>query len=177
MTEEEFFLEVARKTVGEDYLDVLNHLIKKGTEITDKDLAAEMNLKDNEVRKKLYVLQEYGFVTYRKVRDKETGWYVYYWKANVESLNEIILQRKREVLNKLKMRLEGDSSQVYYVCPNDGYKVDFDAAMEQDFKCPKCGTPFEVYDSERFNSTLRTLIEKLGNEIENETKLLGNKSS
>ncbi|MCQ4336570.1 MAG: transcription factor, partial [Sulfolobales archaeon] len=54
MAEEELFLEVARKTVGEDYLDVLNHLIKKGTEITDKDLAAEMNLKDNEVRKKLY---------------------------------------------------------------------------------------------------------------------------
>jgi transcription initiation factor TFIIE subunit alpha len=177
MNEHDIFIEIAKKTVGEEYVDVLEYLLKKGSEMTDKDLATEMNVKDNEVRKKLYVLQEHGFITYRKVRDKETGWYIYYWKANVESLNEILLQRKREVLNKLKARLESDSSQVYYVCTSDGYKADFDMAMETDFKCPKCGLPLEVYDSERLTSTLKVLVEKLSKEIENETKLIGNKSS
>ncbi len=170
---EKTFLKLAKELVGEENVDVLEFLLKKNTEMTDKDIANEMGIKDNDVRRKLYLLYDNGFVTYRKTRDKETGWYIYYWKANIEAINEILIQRKREVLNKLKARLASELGQTFYYCPNDGFRADFDTAMETDFKCIRCGTPLEVYDSERAKTVLTEIIKRLEEEIDRETRLVG----
>lgn len=163
--------------MGEEVIDVLQFLVSKGYEMTDDDIAKEMNVKVNEIRKKLYLLAEQGFVSYRKVRDKDTGWYIYYWKPNIESLNEILLNRKRAVLEKLKVRLEYEKGGPYYICPQDTTRFTLEEALDNGFKCPKCGSPLQEYDSQKVIKFLEEKIKQLSEEIERETLSEKNRSS
>ena len=73
------------KTIGElddststDILSILN-----GTEeVTDEQLAEKSGMRLNVVRKILYKLYDNRLASYRRVRDKNTGWFVYFWKLN-----------------------------------------------------------------------------------------------
>ncbi|BCU67377.1 transcription factor [Sulfolobales archaeon HS-7] len=171
---EELLIKMAKEILGDDVIDVLSLLIKRREEMKDEDIANELNLKINDVRKVLYMLAEQGFVISRRTRDKDTGWYIYFWRANLEQINNIILNRKRAILEKLKLRLEFESSNTFYVCNNDYARYTFDEAFENQFKCPRCGSPLSYYDSEKVKERLRERIEKLEEEIANETKASSN---
>lgn len=166
----ELILKMAQEMLGEDVVEVLDLLLKKKVEMLDEDIANAMGVKVNNVRKVLYVLADHGFVTSRKTRDKETGWYIYYWKANVEQINNILLNRKREILEKLRSRLDFESSTTFYLCPEDFTRFTFDEAFEEQFKCPKCGIPLVFYDSEKIKTILMQKIRELEEEIDRETK-------
>ncbi|BFH73370.1 transcription factor [Sulfurisphaera javensis] len=167
---EELILSLAKDLVGEDATELLRFLLKKRTEMTDEDIAKELNIKVNEIRKKLYLLSDQGFITYRKTRDKDTGLFIYYWKVNLDQINELLLNRKRLVLEKLKTRYEQEKDSLYYYCPQDNIQFNFDEALENEFKCPKCGSPLEYYDSEKTKKFLEYKIKQLESEIERETK-------
>jgi Transcription factor IIE (TFIIE), alpha subunit len=152
--------EIARELLGEDVIEVLSFLLESKTEMTDESMASKLNIKVNEVRKKLYALAEHGLVSYRRTRDKDTGWYVYYWKANSDQINDILLARKREILNKLKSRLEYESNNEFYICPEDKNKYTFEEAFENEFKCPKCGVQLTYYDSGKIKELLEKKLRK-----------------
>ena len=163
--------DMARDLLGEDVIDVLSFLLDNKTELTDEEMANKLNVKVNEVRKKLYALAEHGLVSYRRTRDKETGWYVYYWKANVDQINELLLSRKREILNKLKARLEYETNNEFYICPEDKTKYTFEEAFENEFKCPKCGVQLVYYDSAKMREFLERKIKEIEEEIAREKKV------
>jgi transcription initiation factor TFIIE subunit alpha len=162
---------LAKELLGEDVLDVLQFLLNKKIEITDDEIANELGVKVNEVRKKLYALADQGLVSYRRSRDKDTGWYVYYWKVNTDQINDILLNRKREILEKLKTRLEYEENNEFYICPEDKNKYTFEEAFENEFKCPRCGSQLEYYDSKKVREVLGKKIKDLQDEIDKETKL------
>lgn len=167
---EELLISLAKDLVGEDATELLKFLLKKRIEMTDDDIAKELNVKVNEIRKKLYLLSEQGFVTYRRTRDKDTGLFIYYWKVNLDQINEILLNRKRLVLEKLKDRLENEQNTLFYYCPQDNIQFSFDEALENEFKCPKCGSSLQYYDSEKTRRFLEYKIKQLESEIDRETK-------
>jgi transcription initiation factor TFIIE subunit alpha len=167
---EGILLKTAQEMLGEEAVSVLDLLLKKKVEMTDEEIANLMGVKVNNIRKSLYSLAEHGFVTYRRTRDKETGWYIYYWKANVEQINNILLNRKRQILEKLRARLEFENSNTFYICPEDFNRFTFDEAFESQFKCPRCGSPLVYYDSSRVKDMLNQRISELEEEIKRETK-------
>ena len=167
---EELITSLAKDLVGDDTAELLKFLLKKRVEMTDEDIAKELNTKVNEIRKKLYLLAEHGFVSYRKTRDKESGLYIYYWKVNIDQINDLLINRKRLVLEKLKMRYEQEKETTYYYCPQDNILYTFEEALENEFKCPKCGSPLNYYDSEKTKTFLLYKINQLENEIDKETK-------
>ena len=173
---EELIISLAKDLVGDDAAELLKFLLKKRVEMTDDDISKELNMKVNEIRKKLYLLAEQGFVTYRKTRDKDTGLYIYYWKVNIDQINDLLINRKRLVLEKLKMRYEQEKETTYYYCSQDNILYSFDEALENEFKCPKCGSPLNYYDSEKTRAFLLYKIKQLENEIEKETKRAANNS-
>lgn len=168
---------LAKELLGEEVLDVLQFLLSKKIEITDDEIANELGVKVNEVRKKLYALADQGLVSYRRSRDKDTGWYVYYWKVNTDQINDILLNRKREILEKLKTRLEYEENNEFYICPEDKNKYTFEEAFENEFKCPRCGSQLEYYDSKKVREVLGKKIKDLQDEIDKETKLGPSNSS
>ncbi|AGE70607.1 transcription factor TFIIE, subunit alpha [Sulfolobus acidocaldarius] len=169
-------LNLAKELVGDEALGLLKYLIGKKSEITDEEIAKELNTKPNEVRKYLYLLSDHGLVTYRKTKDKDSNLYIYYWKVNVNQINEILLSRKRLILEKLRNRYEQEKDGLFYFCPQDNIKYSFDDAIENEFKCLKCGTSLSQYDSEKARSFLEQKIKQIEEEINKEIRRESSKS-
>lgn len=170
MEAEELLKELAISMLGDDVLPVLEILLKKKGELTDDEIARILNVKVNNVRRTLYILSDHGLVRYKRTRDRETGWYLYYWRANTDQVNDILLNRKREMVQKLKMRLEFESNNTFYICPDDGSRYIFDEALENEFKCPRCGASLVYYEGDKVKEIIERKIKELEEEINNETK-------
>ena len=84
---------VARELIGEEAVRLIQ-ILSEQDETTDDELIAKTGLKLNNLRKLLYQLFEQSLVSYRRVRDKDAGWFKYYWRINKTGL--IILLNKEE---------------------------------------------------------------------------------
>jgi transcription initiation factor TFIIE subunit alpha len=144
----------------------------KSDEITDDQLADICGIKLNIVRKILYVLYGNKLAEFRKVRDKKSGWFIYYWHESFENLKELIILKQKQVLDKLNAKLSYEEDNVFYICENfangasdnpDNTQVcnnivTFENAMEENFKCKNCGGNLSHYDNDRIKEFLREKI-------------------
>jgi len=158
-------LELAMDIGGEEAVDVIKALEKK-KEATDEELAEMTEIRVNTVRKILYALYDEGLAEFKRIRDKETGWYYYYWRLETKKLPEILRAKKMAELKKLKEMLEEETSEMYYWCGNEGHpKLTFDEAMEYEFQCPICGSMLMQYDNTAIVEELQRRIEELEIEL------------
>ncbi len=158
--------------VGETGKKVFRALMSSGDEMLDTEIIEKTKLNEQDVRRALYELHNLGLVAYRKTRNPEDSRYIYFWKIDTARINQVLLQRKKEVLNKLKERLRYEESNTFFTCPVDGVRLTFDEAMETDFKCPRCGSDLVAEDNEYFKERLREIIRELEEEISHEERLL-----
>ena len=87
-------------------------------EITDDQLAEVCGIKLNIVRKILYILYDNKISVFRKVRDKKSGWFIYYWREEFAAVKELIKNKQELVLEKLLYRLDYENNNVFYICQN-----------------------------------------------------------
>ncbi len=165
-------LEFVKMFCGELCCDVFKILVRDSSEFVDEELASEMGISVNEVRKALYDLQALGVVTYRREKDENDGKFVYYWYADIEHLNQLLLRRKRTVLRRLEDRLKLEEENSFYVCFRDDIRLPFDEALENEFRCPRCNAPLEFTENHEIKKRLRELILCLQEEIFNEERSL-----
>ena len=124
-------------------------------------------LKLNTVRKTLYKLYSGKLAQFRRIRDKSTGWFIYYWWHEFDLFEEILMEKKRTVELKLRERLKFEENNYFFVCnncPDSTLKFNFDSAFELNFKCPNCSGPLEAQDNQEMIQFLKekiVLIEKL----------------
>ncbi|WP_456366463.1 transcription factor E [Thermococcus sp.] len=164
-TKRKELLELAREIGGDEAVEVVKTLEKK-KETTDEELAEITGIRINNVRKILYALYDLGVADFRRTRDKETGWYYYYWFLETKRLDEIIRSRKLKELEKLKKMLEEEKSTTYYWCGTAGHpRLTFDEAMEYEFQCPICGGILMEYDNSEIIADLKRRIEELEREL------------
>ncbi len=139
--------------------DIAKELV--GNEITDDEIAKRLGIRVNLVRKILYSLYENRVVSYRRVRDEQSGWYVYYWRIEPERAREYFDNNKRLLIQKLEDRLDTERSTNFFSCGNGDPKLPFELAIENDFKCPRCGDKLEPYDNSSVIMALERQIESL----------------
>ncbi|GAY25652.1 hypothetical protein ATG_08550 [Desulfurococcaceae archaeon AG1] len=175
----EAIMGIIKNTFGETSKLVFETLLKIGREVQDEDLAMHAGLHVSEVRRILYKLSEHGFVTSRRVRDRETGYYIYFWRANTEYLPQILISRKKTVLNKLMERLKYEETYIFQCssCSSEKERFSFDDAMINDFKCPRCGAQLEPVNNAVTVKSLRELVERLRRSVEADEKRLYNRGS
>jgi len=124
-------------------------------------------LKLNTVRKTLYKLYSGKLAQFRRIRDKSTGWFIYYWWHEFDLFDEILNDKKRLVELKLRERLKFEETNYFFVCnkcQDSNLKYNFDSAFELNFKCPNCSGPLEAQDNQEMIQFLKekiVLIEKL----------------
>lgn len=156
---------VVASLVGDDAANIFTYLYERGGEATEEEIASKMKMRMNAVRKALYSLLEQNLVSYRRVRDKNSGWYVYYWQVHEGQLLALILSRKRAVLDKLKARLAFELENTFYQCPADSTRYSFNEAVEYEFTCPRCGASLVYVDNTSVVRVLKEVIKRLEEEL------------
>lgn len=141
--------------------------------LSDEDLEALSGYRQSEIRKILRLLYENKVINYRKGRHPRSEATRYYWSIDYESINMTLVRVKKNVLSKLRMRLEYEESNSFYVCPRCSSRYTFDEAFENDFACPRCEAILDVdSESEMIKEYLRGRIKTLEREIESDERQL-----
>jgi transcription initiation factor TFIIE subunit alpha len=156
----------------ETTVQVIQILLKK-TEVTDEQIVNTLNesidletpedensqrISLKEVRRSLYKLNEQSLARYRRVRDKETGYFVYHWSPIWERIKDLIIRRRKQSIKKLKQRLDYEERNLLYICESDHAPVTFSDAFEMGFVCSTCGEPLAQKENE---NTINFLKEKI----------------
>ena len=121
-------------------------------------------LKLNTVRKTLYKLYSEKLAQFRRIRDKSTGWFIYYWWHEFDLLEEILLEKKKLVEGKLRERLEFEQNNYFFVCnecEGTNIKYNFEDAFEMNFRCPDCGGALVAQDNDKLIKFLKERIASL----------------
>ncbi len=160
-------IEVGRELLlseNEDITDEdITENIKERIEGTGIDFEPDIEeiLKLNTVRKTLYKLYSEKLAQFRRIRDKSTGWFIYYWWHEFDFLEEIVLEKKKLVQRKLRDRLQFEEKNYFFLCKNCNkinIKYKFDEAFELNFRCPDCGSPLEAQDNQSIINLLKEKI-------------------
>lgn len=152
--------EVVTELVGEHAMPVVQFLRGK-TKISEFIIAEELELEINYTRNVLYKLLEHNIVSFIRKKDKIKGWYICYWDFNepmVPQLKRKIIEQK---IGKLQERLAAEEAGQYFLCRSACSRMDFDRAMEFNFKCPECGAIMQEQDNARTIEFLKERISEL----------------
>ncbi len=165
-TQRQTLLNMVEDIAGPEVKKVAIVLLDSEEETTDEIIAEELDIKLNNVRKALYRLYDIQLASFRRIRDKNSGWFLYLWKIHPERIDDIISTRRKEVLNKIKMRLEFEESQMFFQSNCEHYtRISFQDAMVFEFVCPECGEKFEPFENEVIINALKLRKDELVNLI------------
>jgi transcription initiation factor TFIIE subunit alpha len=151
---------VARELVGEEAVQLIK-ILSEQEETTDDELIQKTGIKLNHLRKLLYQLYEQSLVSYRRVRDKDAGWFKYYWRINRTGLNIVLNAKKKKVLSKLRERMDYETNNMFFFCPTDNLRFVFDEAMETNFQCTVCGGRLESVQNREIIEVLKIKIDEI----------------
>jgi transcription initiation factor TFIIE subunit alpha len=154
------------EALGEEEAVKLIDILKTAEETTDDEIANKTAIRLNSVRKILYKLYDHSLVSLRRTRDPKTGWFIFHWRLQPDQLEGFILSQKRQVLEKLDIRLAYEKNHDFYYCYTPGCKrIPFEEAVELLFRCPTCGKPLMHYDNEKMFNALSRRVEQLRKEL------------
>ena len=164
---EELLQELVERVAGE--VGLIIYALKPKGEFTDEQLALELGIEINEIRRALFSLYEIGLAEYKRKRDDETGWMEYYWRINYDKQLEVLKHQLEKTKKNLEKKLETETSTVYYICMSGCIKVSYEEAMELNFTCPRCGGVLEYLDSSKANEKIQEEIKKIDEILQNLT--------
>ncbi|MEM0005604.1 MAG: transcription factor, partial [Ignisphaera sp.] len=127
---ENIILKIIEVLAGENGKKIVEILLNSQGGKSDEELAQELNVRVNDVRKLLYELSKQGFVAYTRMTKGDSRWYSYYWYTDMDMLKQSINRRMNEIRRVLNERLAYEESQTFYMCPNDLSRYTFDEAFE-----------------------------------------------
>lgn len=156
---------VAEALGGEEAVKIVE-VLSEVDETTDEEIVAKTEINLNHVRKLLYRLYGNSLVGLRRIRDKETGWFIFYWRLQPDQLDGFIQNQKRRILDKLEARLEYEKGHDFYYCYTPGCKrVPFEEAVEIVFQCPTCNKPLMHFENGKIIKFLTGKVEQLRKEL------------
>lgn len=134
----------------------------KGKNIDYEPDEEEEILKLNTVRKTLYKLYGEKLAQFRRIRDKSSGWFIYYWWHEFYRLEEILINKRKLVESKLRDRLQFEETNYFFVCEScekdQNIKYKFEEAFDMNFRCPNCSGKLIAQDNEKIKRFVKEKI-------------------
>lgn len=162
--------EIILPLIGEDGLPLIK-LLYFQPNISEFDLAKKSKKDIKIVRKMLYLMYNHNLVGFTRKKDKEKGWYIYYWTLLGDNVKFMYYKHKKELLIKLKEKLLEEQKELFYVCSKRCVRLNFDQGMDYEFHCPECGELIHQ-DSENNVIGIKKQIEGIEEDLETEKKVL-----
>jgi len=162
--------EIILPLIGEDGLPLIK-LLYLQPNISEFDLAKKSKKDIKIVRKMLYLMYNHNLISFTRKKDKEKGWYIYYWTLLADNVKFMYYKHKRELLVKLKEKLLEEQKELFYVCPKRCVRLNFDQGMDYEFHCPECGELIHQ-DSENNVLGIKKQISGIEEDLETEKKVL-----
>ncbi|MCK5854238.1 MAG: hypothetical protein KAG56_03385 [Sulfurovaceae bacterium] len=151
---------IVQNVAGSEAIEIVNFL-KGKSNVSEFDIAESLKIDIKIVRILLYRLFKHNLVSSTRKKDKKKGWYIYYWTLNTEQLKHVFIDIQEHKLARFKERLVREQNNLFFICENNCIRLNFDQAVNFNFKCPECGSLMHQEDNKK-------KIEK----IEKEIKLL-----
>ena len=139
--------DVITEVAGEDVLPLVNSL-KNKKNVSEFKLAEKIKQEVNVTRNMLYRLYKANLVSFIRKKDKVKGWYIYYWTFRPKNIRHLATELKKKKITQLKERLEREKDGQFYSCPNKCMRLNFDQAIDFQFKCPECGSLMEMENNQ-----------------------------
>jgi transcription initiation factor TFIIE subunit alpha len=152
--------ELVTELAGHDTVRLVDFLYEK-INVSEFKLADALTLTVNQVRNLLYRLDEHNLVASIRKKDKQKGWYEYYWTLDLVRMRHTIIERNKEKIARLNASLKEEEQKHYYYCPNTCMRVGAEEALELRFKCPECDSIFKQEDSAARKDKMQQEIKKL----------------
>ena len=114
-------------------------MLKNKKNVSEFKLAEKLGVTVNAVRNMLYRMHEHNLVSHTRKKDKQKGWYIYYWTFNTKQAKSLLLDLKRKKLNKLRNKLKTEKDEDFYFCDNGCIRINSERALDIDYRCPECG--------------------------------------
>jgi transcription initiation factor TFIIE subunit alpha len=134
-------------------------------EVTDEELAEDLDLELNDVRRALFILYENDLATYRRLRDEDSGWLTYLWTFEYDSIPDNLHEEMHRLLGALRERREYEQTHEFFLCEVDSIRFEFEEAMEFGFECPQCGSDLESLDNDHLIEAMDERIDELSEEL------------
>ncbi|WP_248516737.1 transcription factor [Salinarchaeum laminariae] len=134
-------------------------------EVTDEELAEELDMELNDVRRALFILYENDLATYRRLRDEDSGWLTYLWTFQYDNIPENLEEELYRLHDVLDEREEYERNHEFYLCEVCSIRFEFGEAMEFGFECPECGSPLETMDNDLLIQAMHERIASLRDEL------------
>ncbi len=160
-----FVEKVAAEACDEDVIPLVRYLYGKG-KVSEFELVDALNEDVQPLRNKLYMLQKVSLVDSSRKKDKKKGWYIYYWTFKPQNAIWLYKKIRQEKIERLQARLERERNNQYYSCQNQCMRLNFDQAINFNFKCPECGEIMHLTDNSKMIKKLEEEINKLQTEID-----------
>ena len=139
-------------------------------EVTDEELAEELGLELNDVRRALFILYENDLASYRRLRYEDSGWLTYLWTFQYDEIPEQLEEEMHRLLDGLRERQKYEQDNEFYLCEHCGIRFEFGEAMEFGFECPECGNQVEAMENTRLVTAMDERIAELRDELNVELK-------
>ena len=159
--------EILKDILGEEGIPLVRQLIGKEN-VSEFDLATKTREDIKLVRKMLYILYNYNLVKFTRKKDKQKGWYIYYWTLLPDSIRFNYFKMKKALLERLKQQLEIEERELFFICPNDCVRLNFDQSMDFEFHCPECGELISQDKNSARVNQIQKKIERLEKELAKE---------
>jgi transcription initiation factor TFIIE subunit alpha len=134
-------------------------------EVTDEELAEELDLELNDVRRALFILYENDLASYRRLRDEDSGWLTYLWTFHYENVPDNLEEEMYRLHDALMQRREYERDHEFYLCEVDSIRFEFGEAMEFGFECPECGSSLDALENDRLVDAMDRRIGELREEL------------
>lgn len=152
-------LDIVYEIVSEEAAQVVEYLYKNPG-ASEFDVSESIGFTVSQIRSILYELKSKNLIDYDRRKDKEKGWYLYYWRVLPQNFETVYLNDKKRNLEQFKERLENEEKSMFYICPNFCKRLSFEESLENNFTCPICGSLMEEENKTRKIEMLKRNIKE-----------------
>src|SRR3989344_8168818 len=104
-------------------------ILRNRDEVNEYKIAEKLKITVNQVRNILYKLFDKSIVTFRRKKDNQKGWYIYFWSLNVPKALIQFISIKEKEIEDVKNQINNLETRHYYSCPYGCIEVNEETAL------------------------------------------------